>query len=323
MARILVTGGAGFIGSHICEALLRRGDEVRVLDDLSTGFARNIEYLRGLGIGDIDFREGSVTDLAFTRDAVDGCDVVYHEAALASVPRSVEDPLASNDANVTGTLNVLVAARDAGVAKFIYAASSSAYGDSETLPKVETMPVNPLSPYAIAKLTGEQYVRVFAKLYDIDTLAIRYFNVFGPRQDPNSPYAAVIPIFVDCILEGRPPTIHGDGRQSRDFTYIDNVVHANLLALDCPRLGGEVVNVALGGRIDLLELYAAISEILGTDIPPEHGPPRAGDVKHSQADIRRAQELLGYEGIVDWRSGLEQTIAWYKDFREEQAQASR
>ncbi len=317
MARILVTGGAGFIGSHISEGLLRRGDEVRILDDLSTGFQRNLDYLRQFG--EIEFVKGSVADLETARAAVEDCEVVYHEAALASVPRSVEDPLACDRANVTGTLNMLVAARDSGVKKFIYAASSSAYGDSEVLPKVETMPVVPLSPYAVAKLTGEQYVRIFAKLYDIDTLAIRYFNVFGPRQDPNSPYAAVIPIFVDCILDGKSPTIHGDGLQSRDFTYIDNVVHANLLALDCPRLGGEVINVALGGKITLLELYDAIAEILKTDIRPVHGDPRPGDVKHSQADITRAQQLLGYDGIVDWRTGLVQTIEWYKEFR---AQAS-
>ena len=313
MARILVTGGAGFIGSHIAEALLRRGDEVRILDDLSTGFRRNLDHLRG--IGEIDFHEGTVVDLDTARAAVEGCDVVYHQAALASVPRSVEHPIASNDANVVGTLNVLVAARDAGVQKFVYAASSSAYGDSETLPKTETMPVNPLSPYAIAKLTGEQYTSVFADLYEIDTLSIRYFNVFGPRQDPNSPYAAVIPIFVDAILDGRPPTIHGDGLQSRDFTYIDNVVHANLLALDCPRLGGAVINVALGGRITLLELYDAIAEILGTEIQPEHGDPRPGDVRHSQADIQRAKELLGYEGQVGWKEGLRETIRWYEEFR--------
>jgi nucleoside-diphosphate-sugar epimerase len=315
MAKILVTGGAGFIGSHIAAALRAQGDDVVVLDDLSTGHERNLE-----AIGDgVRFVRGSVVDPDAVAEAIEGCDHVFHEAALASVPRSIDDPQANNEANVTGTLNVLVAARDAGVKRFVYAASSAAYGDSETLPKVETMPTNPLSPYAIAKLAGEHYVSVFASIYGMQTLAIRYFNVFGPRQDPDSPYAAVIPLFIDALLDGRPPTIHGDGEQSRDFTYIDNVVEANLRALTAPKLSGEVVNVALGDRTSLNQLYGWLREIIGTDLEPHHGPPRQGDVKHSQADITRARELLGYETKVPVAEGLARTVEWYREFREGRA----
>ena len=311
MARVLVTGGAGFIGSHIAAALVAQGDEVRVLDDLSTGHERNLE---AIGSG-VDFVRGSVTDPEAVGRAVAGCDYVYHEAALASVPRSIDDPVRSNAANIDGTLNVLVAARDAGVKRLVYAASSSAYGDSETLPKVETMPTAPKSPYAVSKLSGEQYTSVFAQVYGMQTLSIRYFNVFGPRQDPDSPYAAVIPLFIDAILDGRAPTIHGDGEQSRDFTYIDNVVAANLAALSAPKLSGEVVNVALGERTTLNELYRIIKDLLDTDIEPVHGPPRAGDVRDSQASIERARELLGYEIQVSVAEGLERTVEWYKGFR--------
>lgn len=314
MARILVTGGAGFIGSHITSALLEQGDEVRILDDLSTGHRRNLEEKAEL-------HEASVTDLDAVRAAVDGCDYVFHEAALASVPRSIAHPGPNNLVNVDGTLNVLIAARDAGVKRVIYAASSSAYGDSERLPKVETMPTNPKSPYAVAKLAAEQYVSVFAQVYGMETLAIRYFNVFGPRQDPGSQYAAVIPLFIDALLEGRAPTIHGDGEQSRDFTYIDNVVHANLRALTAPRLGGEVVNVALGDRITLNELYGTIAEILGSDIKAIHGDPRPGDVRHSQADIQKARQLLGYDIQVPVRVGLERTVEWYRTYKAETAAA--
>lgn len=311
MATILVTGGAGFIGSHIGAALRAQGDAVRVLDDLSTGFERNIE---AIGEG-VEFIRGSVTDPEVVAGAVKGCDYVYHEAALASVPRSVKHPDASNHANVTGTLNVLMAARDAKVKRLVYAASSSAYGDTEVLPKVESMPVNPKSPYAVAKLAGEHYVSAFASCYGMETLSIRYFNVFGPRQDPKSPYAAVIPIFADALLDGRPPVIHGDGEQSRDFTFIDNVVSANLKALTAPKLSGEVVNVALGLRTTLNELYGMIQKLIGTDIQPEYGPTRAGDVKHSEADISRAVDLLGYEPLVGVEDGIRQTIEWYREFR--------
>lgn len=311
MARILVTGGAGFIGSHIAAALRAQGDEVRVLDDLSTGHERNVE---AIGAG-VDFVRGSVTDPATVAAAVKDCDYVYHEAALASVPRSVEHPDASNEANVTGTLNVLIAARDAGVKRLVYAASSSAYGDTEVLPKVEDMPVRPKSPYAVAKLAGEHYVSAFATCYGMQTLSIRYFNVFGPRQDPDSPYAAVIPIFADCLLAGRAPVIHGDGEQSRDFTYVDNVVSANLKALTAEKLSGEVVNVALGQRTSLNELYRMLQEILGTDIDAQYGPERAGDVKHSEASIARAQALLGYETLVQVEEGMRRTVEWYRNSR--------
>ncbi len=315
MARVLVTGGAGFIGSHIAQALVARGDEVRVLDDLSTGHESNLEAIGGA----IEFFRGSVGDLERVREAVDGCDFVYHEAALASVPRSIEDPIASNTVNVGGTLNVLVAARDAGVKRLVYAASSSAYGDSEVLPKVETMTPAPKSPYAISKLAGEQYVTVFAQVYGMETVSLRYFNVFGPRQDPKSPYAAVIPIFVDALLDGRQAQIHGDGEQSRDFTYIDNVVAANLAALEAPRLSGEVVNVALGGRITLNELYREICQTLGIEREPVYTEPRVGDVKHSQADIRRAKELLGYRTLVPVEEGLRRTVQWYRQQHEARA----
>lgn len=311
MAKILVTGGAGFIGSHIGAALRAQGDTVRVLDDLSTGFERNIE---AIGEG-VEFVRGSVTDPETVAKAVDGCDYVYHEAALASVPRSVAHPDASNHANVTGTLNVLMAARDAKVKRLVYAASSSAYGDTEVLPKVETMAVNPKSPYAVAKLAGEHYVSAFASCYGMETLSIRYFNVFGPRQDPNSPYAAVIPIFADALLEDRSPTIHGDGEQSRDFTYIDNVVSANLKALTAEKLSGEVVNVALGQRTTLNQLYAMLQDVIGSETPAEYGPTREGDVKHSEADISRAVKLLGYETLVSVEDGIRHTVDWYREFR--------
>ncbi len=313
MAKVLITGGAGFIGSHIAAALVEAGDEVRILDDFSTGFERNVE---AAGVDEV-FR-ASVTELEKVREAVKGCDYVFHEAALASVPRSVKDPLASNAVNVAGTLNVLVASRDEGVKRVIYAASSSAYGDSEVLPKVETMRERPKSPYAVAKLAGEQYVSVFAQVYGMETLAIRYFNVFGPRQDPDSPYAAVIPLFLDALLKGEPPTIHGDGEQSRDFTYVENVVHANLLALRAPKLSGEVVNVALGDRVTLNELYARLARLVGSSLDPVHGPVRTGDVRHSQADISRARELLGYEAQIPFDEGLRRTVEWYRASQETQ-----
>lgn len=310
MANILVTGGAGFIGSHIASALVAQGDRVRILDDFSTGYRRNVD-----AIGKVEVHEGSVVDLPTVRRAVEGCDFVFHEAALASVPRSVADPMATNAANVSGTLNVLLAARDARVKRVVYAASSSAYGDSEVLPKVETMPAAPKSPYAVSKLAGEQYAAAFAKVYGMQTLSIRYFNVFGPRQDPTSQYAAVIPLFIDALLDGRPPTIHGDGEQSRDFTYVDNVVSANLRALTAPKLSGEVVNVALGGRITLNALYAMIAAELKVNLAPVHGPARVGDVRDSQADISRAQALLGYEVRVSVEEGMRRTVEWYRAFR--------
>jgi nucleoside-diphosphate-sugar epimerase len=310
LATVLITGGAGFIGSHIASALVAQGDSVRIFDDLSTGYRRNLE-----AVPEAQFIEGSVTDADAVAKAVAGCDYVFHQAALASVPRSIKDPVANNHVNVTGSLNVLVACRDADVKRVVYAASSSAYGDSERLPKVETMPTAPKSPYAVAKLAAENYMSAFAAVYGMETLSIRYFNVFGPRQDPTSQYAAVIPIFIDALLDGLAPTIDGDGEQSRDFTYIENVVHANLLALSAPRLGGEVVNVALGGRITLNELYGQLAAILESDIAPVHGEPRPGDVRHSQADIGKAVELLGFAPKISVEEGLKQTVAWYREFK--------
>jgi len=307
---VLITGGAGYIGSHIASGLIAQGDDVRIFDDLSTGYQRNLD-----AVPEAEFIRGTITDAEAIGRAVQGCDYVFHEAALASVPRSVKDPVACNHVNVTGTINVLMACRAAGVKRVIYASSSSAYGDSERLPKVETMPTAPKSPYAVAKLAAEQYMSAFAGVYGMQTLSIRYFNVFGPRQDPTSQYAAVIPIFIDSLLEGRAPTIDGDGGQSRDFTYVENVVHANLLALSAPKLGGEVVNVALGGRITLNELYQMIAGILGTDIDPIHGPPRTGDVRHSQAGIARAVELLGFAAKRSVEEGMRLTVDWYRAFK--------
>jgi len=309
MATYLVTGGAGFIGSNIVDELLRRGQKVRVLDNFATGREENlaeagkrVELIRG------DVRDASAVDRA-----VAGCDYVLHQAALASVPRSIADPVANNEVNVQGTLNVLVAAQQHGVKRVVYASSSSVYGDSEELPKVETMTPNPKSPYAVAKLAAEDYCRVFAELHGMTTVSLRYFNVFGPRQDPNSQYSAVIPIFVKALVEGRAPTINGDGEQSRDFTFIENVVAANLLACEAPVSGGKVYNIACGGRFTLNELYAALSRQVGSDVKPAYGPTRPGDVKHSMADIERIQRELGYVVSVSFESGIEKTVRWYRD----------
>ncbi len=308
MKRILVTGGAGFIGSHLTRALVERGDQVVVVDDLSTGTLENLSDV----LDRIDFREGSVADRSFMLEACRGVDVVYHQAALASVARSVDDPEATHEACVTGTLIALIAARECGVRRFVYAASSSAYGGSDQLPIREDSPLNPLSPYAAAKLAGEHYCAAFYEVYGLQTVRLRYFNVFGPRQDPNSPYSAVIPLFIRALLHGQPPTIHGDGLQSRDFTYIDNVVHANLLAGQAgDHVAGKVYNVATGNRVNLLELVNELKQIIGTDVEPVHGPPRPGDVRHSQADITRAERELGYEVVVPFREGLRRTVAYY------------
>ena len=307
MAIYLVTGGAGFIGSHLAEELERRGERVRVADSLITGHRRNLAHLRT-----VEFVEGDLADLDVARTAVDGVDYVLHQAAIPSVPRSVTDPITSNRANIDATLNVLVAARDAGVRRVVYAGSSSAYGDMPTLPKREDMPTDPLSPYALQKLVGEQYLRLFTRLYGLETVTIRYFNVFGPRQDPSSAYSGVISLFAMRMLEGRAPTIQGDGGQTRDFTYVANVVDGVLRACTAPRASGEVINVAVGGRISINELCAMMASVLGSTVQPEYTPPRAGDVRDSQADITRAREILGYEPIVSFEEGLRRTLAWYK-----------
>ena len=308
MARYLVTGGAGFIGSSIAAELVKRGEEVVVLDDLSTGSEENLASIRKHAT----FIRGDIREAQVVRDAMSGVDYVFHEAALASVPRSIEDPLHVTDVNARGTLVVLEEARRAGVKRLVYAASSSAYGDSESLPKVESMPARPLSPYAASKLMGEHYCAVYSHVYGLSTVSLRYFNIFGPRQDPQSPYAAVIPIFARHLIEGAPPTIFGDGEQSRDFTFIENVVAANLLAVHCEKARGQVVNIACGERYTLNELFGAMAAIVGSSVKPRYAPPRPGDVRHSQADISAARRLFGYEVRVRFEEGIRRTLAWYR-----------
>jgi len=307
MPLYLVTGGAGFIGSHLTEELVRRGEQVRVVDSLITGHRKNLAHLSG-----IDFLEGDLADLAIAKRAVQGVDYVLHQAAIPSVPRSVEDPITSNRANIDSTLNVLVAARDARVKRVVYAASSSAYGNTPTLPKHEAMPTNPLSPYALQKLVGEQYMQMFTALYGLETVSIRYFNVFGPRQDPSSPYSGVISVFAKALLENTAPTIYGDGEQTRDFTYVANVVDGVLRAVKAPDAAGQVVNVATGSSISLNRLFASMRELLGSRVDVSYGPLRNGDVKDSLADITRARTLLGYEPLVSFEAGLKKTIDWYR-----------
>lgn len=308
MAKILVTGGAGFIGSHIVAALVADGNAVVVLDNLSTGHESNLAEQRDR----IQLVVGDLRDAAAVGRAAQGCDYVFHEAALASVPRSVKDPLATNDVNVTGTLNVLEAARAAGVRRVIYAGSSSAYGNVEVSPKHEGLTPQPMSPYAVSKLAGEHYCHAFSAVYGLETLSIRYFNVFGPRQDPDSPYAAVLPLFVRELLAGRAPLIDGDGKQTRDFTYVDNVVAGNLKAMAAAKTAGETVNVACGGSYSVRYLFEQIRAQLGVECTPVFGPRRAGDVDHSQADISRAQALIGYAPVVSFEEGLRRTVAWYQ-----------
>lgn len=308
MRTFLVTGGAGFIGSHIAGALARRGDQVRVLDNLSTGYESNLAALAD----QVEFVEGCVTDAELVGQLVDGVDCVFHQAALASVPRSVKAPLDTNHACVTGTLTVLDQARRARVRRVVYAASSSCYGDQPHSSKRETDLPSTLSPYAAAKLAGEKYCEAFYHTYGLETVCIRYFNVFGPRQDPNSPYSAVIPLFITWMLAGRSPTIYGDGHQSRDFTYIDNVVHGNLLAADAENIGGRSLNVANGQQTSLLQLIAALQNLLGVETTPVHEPPRVGDVRESLADITLARRLLGYEPQVDFEEGLKHSIDYYR-----------
>ncbi len=309
MASYLVTGGAGFIGSNIVHELVKRGEHVRVLDNLSTGRPEN---LRGI-LDKIEFIEGDICDENTVRRAVYGVDYVLHQAALPSVQRSVNDPIASNRVNVNGTLNLLMAAREEKVKRFVIASSSSVYGDTPVLPKVEDMPINPLSPYATSKLAAEKYAMNFYKLYGLPTVALRYFNVFGPRQNPKSQYAAVIPKFITAMLKGESPVVYGDGEQSRDFTYIENVVEANLRACHSEKAPGHVVNIACGKRYTLNELLHLLENILEMPANARYEEPRPGDVKHSLASIELAREVLGYEPQISFEEGLRKTVAWYRD----------
>ncbi len=304
----LVTGGAGFIGSHVVDALVNQGHAVRVVDNFSTGYRENLAHVADK----IDLHEISITDRDALAEAMQGVDYVFHIAALPSVPRSVADPIGSNDNNVNGTLNVLVTARDAGVKRVVYSGSSSAYGNITAEYKSEDMTPQPLSPYAVAKLAAEQYCQVFTTVYGLETVTVRYFNVFGPRQDPGSAYAAVIPKFIAAMLDDAQPTVEGDGLQTRDFTYIDNVVHGNLLACHTPGVAGEVFNIACGGQINLLDMIAILNRLLDKDIQPRYTDPRPGDVRHSRAAIDKARRLLGYEPVISFEDGLARTLAWYE-----------
>ena len=310
MKNYLVTGVAGFIGSALVRALIERGDRVRGLDDFSTGKPENIAGLEGK----LDFREGSLLDAAALADACEGIDCVFHEAAIPSVPKSVAEPKRTNDVNVEGTLNLLIAARDAGVKRVVYAASSSAYGDSEVLPKHEAMIPRPISPYAVQKLTGEHYMAVFAGLYGVETVSLRYFNIFGPRQDANSQYSAVLAKFITLMLQGHSPTIYGDGEQSRDFTFVDNAVKANLLSAAAPaaEVSGKVFNVATGSRFSLNQTYQMLQSIIGFPGAVQYAPARAGDIMHSLADVSLAQKHLGYSPHVGFEEGLRRTVDWYR-----------
>lgn len=322
MPRYLVTGGAGFIGAHLVGALVRRGDSVRVLDDFSTGTAANLAFALDrevaepegggdLRYGNVEISRGDIRDPAACERACHGAEIVLHQAAMRSVPRSVEDPVGANEVNVTGTLHMLRASARAGVRRFVYASSSAVYGEDPSLPKQEDQVPRPISPYAVSKLAGEHYCRVFARVYGLPTTVLRYFNVFGPLQDPHSAYAAVMPLFIARALEGRPLEIHGDGLQSRDFTYVDNVVSASLLAADGPNLGGDPVNVACGERFTLIEVVEAVAQITGRSVEVRHTGARLGDARHTQADISRARALLGYEPLVGFREGLERTVAFF------------
>lgn len=308
MAAYVVTGGAGFIGSNIVARLVSDGEDVRVVDDFSTGRPENLAEFADR----VELLEGSICDEGLLARAFDGADYVLHQAALASVQRSVENPLASNEANVEGTVKVLTAARDAGVKRVVYASSSSVYGDTPELPKREDMKTDPLSPYAVSKLAGEHYCCVFNDLFDIETVSLRYFNVFGPRQDPESQYAAVIPIFVQRLLAGETPQVFGDGEQSRDFTYVENAVEANLLAATAEGAGGAVCNVGCGRRYTLNELLDSLRGLIASNVGAEYLEERPGDVRHSLADIEEARERLGYEPLVDFEEGLRRTVEWYR-----------
>lgn len=310
MGTYVVTGGAGFIGSHIAERLITDGHIVRIVDNLLTGKSENLNYLTSLN-GDLSIHQVSITDFEDLLPVFEDVDVVFHQAALASVPRSVANPRQTNLHCVNGTLNVLDAARQTEVKRVVYAASSSAYGDQEGDYKVETMQPDPISPYGVAKLAGEYYCKAFHASYGLETVALRYFNVFGARQDPTSEYAAVIPKFITRMQAGESPIIYGSGRQSRDFTYVDNVIHANLLASKSDDAVGEVMNIATGGRVSLLQLVDKLNKAMGTDLPALHEAERAGDILHSQADVSKATDLLDFSPIVSFEEGLRRTVEWY------------
>lgn len=310
--KVLVTGGAGFIGSNLADELLRQGAKVTIIDNLITGFRENLEEIDG----DFDFIEADINDAGAVAKAVESVETIFHQAALPSVPRSVANPLETHQACVNGTFNLLLKAKEAGVRRFVYAASSSAYGDQQTLPKVETMRPEPMSPYAVAKLTGEYYCQVFHQVYGMETISLRYFNVFGPRQNPASPYSGVISRFIDALMKNESPVIYGDGEQSRDFTFISNVVNANLKAANTAEGFGQTMNVANGERVSLLELFETLKKITGRDsVAVDFQPERKGDVKHSQAGNARAVECLGYEKLVGLEEGLQKTIDWWKSSR--------
>jgi nucleoside-diphosphate-sugar epimerase len=313
MSNILVTGGAGFVGSHLTEASLKQGHWVRVVDNFSTGKRDNLVFDKEYP--SFEIVEGDIRDLATCREVMKGIEYVFHQAALPSVQRSVEDPLTSNAVNVEGTLNVLLAARDERVRRVIYASSSSIYGDAPALPKQEEMPPDPLSPYALQKYIGEHYCRLFSHLYGLETVSLRYFNVFGPKQDPNSIYSAVIPKFIDALLEGHPPIIFGDGEQSRDFTYIDNVVQANLFAMYVDHLHGEAINIACGERTSLNQLLDILYAVFGSKVLPIYQEARQGDVKHSLADIGKGKQILNYEPNVGIEDGLKKTVGYFRGQR--------
>ena len=305
MSNYLVTGGAGFIGSHISEALIERGHTVRVVDNFSTGYRRNLRQ-------GVECVEGDLAQKDVAQAAVAGMEYVIHQAAIPSVPRSVERPEESHRANIDATLQILLAARDAGVKRVVFAGSSSVYGDTDVLPKTETMPTNPLSPYALQKLMGEMYMQMFTRLYGLETVTTRYFNVFGPRQDPGSPYSGVISLFIKALNEGKRPIIYGDGEQTRDFTFVANVVDGVIRSAETPGVGGEVFNIATNGRISLNQLLEALKQIFGSDLQPIYKDARTGDVRDSQADISKAQQRLGYQPTIGLEEGLRKTVEWYR-----------
>jgi nucleoside-diphosphate-sugar epimerase len=308
MALYVVTGGAGFIGSHLVEALISRGERVRVVDSLITGHRRNLAR-----VPQVEFVEGDLADIDLAHRGVAGADYVLHQAAIPSVPRSVQDPIGSNRANVDATVNLLVAARDAKVKRVVFAGSSSIYGNAATSPKREDMPAMPLSPYALQKQVGEQYMQMFTTLYGLETVSIRYFNVFGPRQDPSSPYSGVISLFITALLNGKRPTIYGDGEQTRDFTYVANVVDGVLKAATAPGASGESINVATGHSISLNQLFASLCSIFGVKVDPVYADTRAGDVRDSLADLGKARRILGYAPTVSFEDGLKATVDWYRE----------